>query len=133
MSTFRQQAITSLAAIDLKPPWPRHLRAVAATKTAALITLLLILPSQAQGFSDRHGLPKDLNPITRQGFAWINDLGGGVDDRGFYRRPVNVRAAFGIDLPNGWHRAPWAWDPENAFLFYVENGWIIRQDYAPFQ
>lgn len=102
-------------------------------RMTALITLLIILPAQAQGFGDRHGQAKDLLPITRQGFAWINQLGGGVDERGFYRRPVRVTEAFGIELPNGWHRAPWAWDTENAFLFYVDRGYITRQDYAPFQ
>lgn len=103
-------------------------------RTTALITLLLILPAQAQGFGDRHGLRKELAPISREGFAWINDLGGGVDERGYYRRPVNVRQAFGIDLPNGWHKAPMAWDDRgNALLFYVQNGWITMQEFAPFR
>lgn len=97
------------------------------------LTLLVILPTQAQSFTDRYGQAKDLNPVTRQGFAWINELGGGVDENGFYRRPVRVRDAFGIELPNGWRRAPWAWDLDNAFLFYVEGGYITRQDYAEFR
>lgn len=103
-------------------------------KTTALLTLLIILPAQAQGFGDRHGFQKDLSPISRQGFAWINQLGGGIDEQGFYRNPVSVRAAFNIDLPNGWHRAPMAWDDQgNALLFYVENNYIIRQDFAAFR
>jgi hypothetical protein len=103
-------------------------------RTTALITLLFILPAQAQGFGDRRSLPKDLNPISRQGFAWINELSGGIDANGYYKNPVSVQSAFGIDLPNGWHRAPMAWDDQgNALLFYVENGYIIRQDFAPFQ
>lgn len=102
--------------------------------STALITLLLILPAQAQGFGDRHSLPKDLNPITRQGLAWINELSGGIDANGVYKNPVSVQAAFGIDLPNGWHRAPMAWDDQgNALLFLVENGYITRQGFDTFQ
>jgi len=104
-------------------------------RTAALLTLLIILPAQAQGFYERHGqLQKDLNPLTRAGFAWINELGGGVDGNGVYRKPVSVQAAFGIDLPNGWHRARMAWDDQgNTLLFFVQDGYITRQDFAPFR
>ena len=74
---------------------------------------------------------QQLNPISREGFYWVNYQGGGVDDRGYYRRPVKATDAFGGNLPNGWNYAPMDWDSQGtAALYYVKDGYIIQQDYA---
>jgi len=101
-------------------------------RTAALLTLAIAIP--AQGWYERYIYENQLNPITREGFYWVNYLGGDVDEYGFYQQPVRTTDAFSGELPNGWNRAPMAWDDQgNAVLYYVHNGYIMRQDYDVFQ
>lgn len=71
-----------------------------------------------------------LSPINREGFYWINHLGNGVDDNGYYNRPVRSTDAFGAELPNGWNYSRLQWDDQGtAALYYVKDGYIIQQDY----
>lgn len=109
-----------------------NLNQVWLSRTSALLTLAITIP--AQGWYERYFYENQLNPITREGFHWVNYLGGGVDQGGFYLHPVRTTDAFSGELPNGWNIAPMAWDYQgNAVLYFVQNGYITRQDYAPFR
>lgn len=91
--------------------------------------------ASAQSFNNYSPDPRQLYrqqlaPITRQGFGYVNQLGGGVDENGYYRRPVPAQDAFGTPLTDGWHEAPMQWsDQDSSVLYEVRNGNIIRQDY----
>lgn len=75
-----------------------------------------------------------LQPVTRQGFGYVHDLGGGVDEEGYYRRPIPSDRAFGVQLHDGVYEAPMQWegdDPNGGRIRYeVQGGQIIRQRYG---
>jgi hypothetical protein len=89
----------------------------------------------AQSFNDYNSDPRQLYrqqlaPINREGFGYVNRLGQGVDDQGYYRRPIPSDEAFGSRLNDGWHEAPMQWsDQDSSVLYEVRDGNIIRQDY----
>lgn len=70
-----------------------------------------------------------LNPIDRNGFGYINNLGGGTDDSGNYRQPVPTRRAVGVDLPDGSYEAPANWDENLGIRYRVQGGAIVNQGY----
>jgi hypothetical protein len=73
---------------------------------------------------------QQLNPITRDGFNYIRQLGGRQDAAGNYERPVPSNQAFGAQLQDGWHQAPMNWDDQGSSVLYrVQNGAIVQQDY----
>lgn len=81
---------------------------------------------------DRYAAPGDaapLNPIGRNGFGYINQMGSGQDELGYYRQPVPVRSAFGTDLSTGTYEAPATWDETVGIRYRVENGAIVQQNY----
>jgi hypothetical protein len=94
-----------------------------------------IAPRIAQTFnsdsSDRqHLYQRQLHPIDRNGFGYINELGGGVDDSGYYARPVPTQDAFGAQLQDGTYAAPMNWGDQGTQVLYdVKDGQIVRQDY----
>lgn len=67
--------------------------------------------------------------IDREGFAYINSLGGGQDENGYYRQPVTVQQAWGSDVPDGRYGYRAQWDQQIHILYDVRNGEIVRQDY----
>lgn len=91
--------------------------------------LLLSIAVLIQGAYPRYQ-SKEMAPITRQGLAWINELGGAQDAEGDYQRPFYSYDAFGVVLSDGWHIAPMAWDEDgHRMTFYVERGYVVRQGY----
>ncbi|WP_416667956.1 hypothetical protein [Egbenema bharatensis] len=68
-------------------------------------------------------------PMTRSGFAYLTQLGRGMDAEGYYRHPVRTRTAFGQILADGIWAFPMEWHPEHSILLHIRSGWIYRQDY----
>lgn len=88
------------------------------------------LANEAEGYTYSQFYRQRLNPISREGFFWVNHLGGGMNQHGYYRNPVSTVDAFGGTLPNGWNYAPMAWDDQGtAALYFVQGGYIIQQDF----
>lgn len=109
---------------------------------AALLTLLMYLTGCAQP-SSPSSAPADLGfntqvqptwvyapGIDRKEFEYIYALGGGVDADGYFRTPIPAEQVFS-DRPttNGIFATPMRWDPQNAILYEVQNGFVIRQDF----
>lgn len=72
------------------------------------------------------------NPMTRAGFNYLNSLGGGLNDQGYYRQPINSRDAFGATLSDGTWQFPMGWEDstrQRSILLDVQGGMILRQDY----
>lgn len=81
---------------------------------------------------DRYAAPGDaapLNPIGRDGFEYINQMGGGQDELGIYNQPVPARNAFGTDLAPGTYEAPATWDENLGIRYRVQGGAITQQGY----
>lgn len=107
--------------LDMRSTW------ATAPKLPPLVVLLIAV--MIQGAYARHAL-KDMAPITRDGLAWINELGGGQDYRGYYLNPVSSIEALGVQLSEGWHVAPMGFhNSGHAIRFFVQGGLIIKQDY----
>jgi len=70
-----------------------------------------------------------MQPITRDGFGYINQLGGGQNSEGDYNQPVRTRDAFGSNLPDGVYSAPAQWDSNVHIRYEVRDGSIWNQDY----
>lgn len=70
-----------------------------------------------------------LSPLTRGGFAYLNDLGGGVDTSGNYQRPFPSVNGFGVVLADGRYYAPADWTTGLYIIFDVQGGFIHRCDF----
>lgn len=110
----------------LKPTVPLPIKAVTNPKIAALLSVAVSVLIQGWYIVYYHRL----NPINQDGFVWIDSLGGGQDEWGYYRYPVRSGDAFGVILRDGWHEAQMLGTNGNvSILYYVQGGYIIRQDY----
>ncbi len=69
--------------------------------------------------------------ISRDGYRWLHQSSGGVDQNGYYRTPMTSQDAFGQDLGTGVFRmAPeWSSDGDHLLLFETQNGVVIREDW----
>lgn len=82
-------------------------------------------PSEPYGRGNRM-----LPALDRNGFGYINDLGGGTDENGTFRRPIPSDRAYGVQLEDGYYEAPLRFDDQGTRALYgVQGGQIIRQNY----
>lgn len=70
-----------------------------------------------------------LNPINRDGFGYIDQLGNSTDENGNYRQPVRTEDAFGSKLKDGVYVAPTTWDVDLGIQYEVQDGEITNQRY----
>ncbi|MBW4652425.1 MAG: hypothetical protein KME20_05170 [Kaiparowitsia implicata GSE-PSE-MK54-09C] len=70
--------------------------------------------------------------ITHEGLSWVNHLGGGIDDQGFYRYAIPIEQVFGQPSPDGWYpRSLTGLEGETtSLLFLVENNHLIRMMFS---
>lgn len=118
-------------------------------RTTALIVLLAVTPTQPAraGFWDdlvyvwRYGdqmsetqrpgrRPRELagipiNPLSRDGLAYLNSLGGLVDEAGWYSAPFPSVTAFGVDMAPGRYQMQADWDRELSILIDVNDRGLI--------
>jgi hypothetical protein len=105
----------------------------------SLAIALSAIPAQAefwrgtgrspQEYAPRYPVQYQGQPLTRSGFAYLTQLGRGIDAAGYYRNPVRTQAAFGQLLADGVWEFPMEWHPEHSILLHIQDGWIYRQDY----
>jgi hypothetical protein len=94
-------------------------------------------PQPQQGYNRTNYPGWRGNPMTRSGLNYLNQLGGGIDDGGYYRNPINSREAFGVPLNDGTWEFPMEWEHQThnrtrSITLDVQNGYIRRQDYRLF-
>lgn len=69
---------------------------------------------QAHGTAPAASQYRQLSPLTREGYYWVNYQGGGINDQGYYNRPIAPRDAFGVDLADGTYGAPALWEGDRV-------------------
>lgn len=69
--------------------------------------------------------------ISRDGYRWLHNSSGGVDENGYYQNPMHSRDAFGSDLGTGIYRLrpEWSSDGDHLILFETQNGVVVREDH----
>lgn len=68
--------------------------------------------------------------ISRESLRRMTEAGQGIDENGYYRRPIPVTEAYRDPLPeDGLYEYPMVWQPENSVLLEIRERQIIRQDY----
>lgn len=69
--------------------------------------------------------------ISRDGYRWIQQSSGGIDDGGYYRTPQSSKVLFGEDLGTGIYRLSpdWADTPDHRLLLETQNGKVVREDW----
>lgn len=69
-------------------------------------------------------------PISREDFKKIYEVGGGVDEYGYYHQPIPTHKVFGSEADgNGTFVAPLEGDSQTEVLLDVYQGHVIRQDF----
>lgn len=69
--------------------------------------------------------------ISREGYKWLHESSGGVDENGNYLNPMSSQDAFGQDLGSGIYRLSpeWSSDGDHLIQFETQNGVVVREDH----
>jgi hypothetical protein len=67
--------------------------------------------------------------ISRDGYKWLHESSGGVDENGNYLNPMHSQDAFGQDLGSGIYRLEpeWSGDGDHLLQFETQNGYVVRE------
>lgn len=101
-----------------------------------LLIVANVKPAQADWFrrAPREGYNTNVQAtpgpaVSREQFRRVTEAGQGVDQNGYYRRPIPVGEAYQTPPADGLHEYPMQWQPDDSILIEVRDGYIIRQDY----
>ena len=86
-------------------------------------------PAQQTATAEPNNYPGD--PISRDIFGALYQLGGGVDSQGYFQKPISTQYVYGQRIDNGTITHPAEWSPNDlGFKYYVEDGEITGMEFV---
>lgn len=95
----------------------------------ALLPVGFLLSGFSSCESAQTAAPSVNGSISRDEYGRLHQLGGSVDEAGFFQNPISTQDFFGEDLGTGVYRLTpeWSSDGDHTFQLETQNGYVVRE------